>query len=75
LLAWSESRRDRRQDLEVRLRSVVLPGVLPRPGPAIQIHVASDFVTIRVLKGNLEALVILKKGLHVRMHGFLHHGS
>jgi hypothetical protein len=42
LLAWNESLRDRRQDLGVHLRSVVLPSVLPRSGPAIQIHVALD---------------------------------
>ena len=32
---------------------------------------AADFVTIRVLKGNLGAPVVVEKGVHVRVHGFL----
>ena len=32
---------------------------------------AADFVTIRVLKGNLGAPVVVEKGIHVRVHGFL----
>jgi hypothetical protein len=32
---------------------------------------AADFVTIRVLKGNLGAPVVVEKGYHVRVHGFL----
>jgi hypothetical protein len=32
---------------------------------------AADFVTIRVLKGNLGAPVVVEKGVHVRIHGFL----
>ena len=32
---------------------------------------AADFVTIRVLKGNLSAPVVVEKGVHVRVHGFL----
>ena len=32
---------------------------------------AADYVTIRVLKGNLGAPVTIEKGLHVRVHGFL----
>ena len=32
---------------------------------------AADFVTIRVLKGNLGAPVVVEKGFHVRVHGFL----
>jgi hypothetical protein len=32
---------------------------------------AADFVTIRVLKGNLGAPVVLEKGVYVRVHGFL----
>ena len=32
---------------------------------------AADFVTIRVLKGNLGAPVVIEKGVHVRVHGFL----
>ena len=31
----------------------------------------ADFVTIRVLKGNLGAPVVVEKGYHVRVHGFL----
>jgi len=32
---------------------------------------AADFVTIRVFKGNLGAPVVVEKGYHVRVHGFL----
>ena len=32
---------------------------------------AADFVTIRVLKGNLGAPVVVEKGYHVRVHGFI----
>lgn len=32
---------------------------------------AADFVTIRVLKGSLGAPVVIEKGVHVRVHGFL----
>lgn len=32
---------------------------------------AADFVTVRVLKGNLGAPVAVEKGVHVRVHGFL----
>ena len=32
---------------------------------------AADFVTIRVLKGNLGAPVVVERGYHVRVHGFL----
>jgi len=32
---------------------------------------AADFVTIRVLKGNLGAPVVIEKGYHVRVHGFI----
>ena len=32
---------------------------------------AADFVTIRVLKGNLGAPVVIEKGYKVRVHGFL----
>lgn len=32
---------------------------------------AADFVTIRVIKGNLGAPVVVDKGVHVRVHGFL----
>ena len=32
---------------------------------------AADFVTIRVLKGNLGAPVVVEKGYKVRVHGFL----
>jgi hypothetical protein len=32
---------------------------------------AADFVTIRVIKGNLSAPVVVEKGYHVRVHGFL----
>lgn len=32
---------------------------------------AADFVTIRVLKGNLGAPVVVEKGHYVRVHGFL----
>jgi len=32
---------------------------------------AADFVTIRVIKGNLGAPVAVDKGFHVRVHGFL----
>ena len=32
---------------------------------------AADFVTIRVLKGNLGAQVVVEKGCRVRVHGFL----
>jgi hypothetical protein len=32
---------------------------------------AADFVTIRVLKGNLGAPVVVEKGCPVRVHGFL----
>lgn len=36
-----------------------------------EIQDAADFVTIRVLKGNLGAPVVVEKGYHVRVHGFL----
>jgi len=36
-----------------------------------EIQDAADFVTIRVLKGNLGAPVVVEKGVHVRVHGFL----
>jgi hypothetical protein len=32
---------------------------------------SADFVTVRVLKGNLSALVTVEKREHVRVHGFL----
>jgi hypothetical protein len=32
---------------------------------------AADFVTIRVLKGNLGAPVVIEKGYRVRVHGFI----
>ena len=32
---------------------------------------AADFVTIRVLKGNLGAPVVVEKNYHIRVHGFL----
>lgn len=32
---------------------------------------AADFVTIRVLKGNLGAPVVIEKGYKVRVHGFI----
>jgi hypothetical protein len=32
---------------------------------------SADFVTIRVIKGNLSAPVTVEKGVHVRVHGFL----
>lgn len=32
---------------------------------------AADFVTIRVLKGNLGAPVVIEKGHKVRVHGFI----
>jgi hypothetical protein len=34
-------------------------------------HDAADFVTIRVIKGSLGAPVLVDKGVHVRVHGFL----
>lgn len=36
-----------------------------------EVQDAADFVTIRVLKGNLGAPVVVEKGFHVRVHGFL----
>ncbi len=36
-----------------------------------EVQDAADFVTIRVLKGNLGAPVVVEKGVHVRVHGFL----
>ena len=36
-----------------------------------EIQDAADFVTIRVLKGNLGAPVVVEKGYHVRVHGFI----
>ena len=36
-----------------------------------EIQDAVDFVTIRVLKGDLGALVVVEKGVHVRVDGFL----
>lgn len=36
-----------------------------------EVQDAADFVTIRVLKGNLGAPVVVEKGYHVRVHGFL----
>jgi hypothetical protein len=36
-----------------------------------EVQDAADFVTIRVLKGNLGAPVVVEKGIHVRVHGFL----
>ncbi len=39
--------------------------------PATEVHDAADYVTIRVIKGNLGAPVTLSKGAHVRVHGFL----
>ena len=36
-----------------------------------EIQDAADFVTIRVLKGNLGAPVFVEKGYHVRVHGFI----
>ena len=32
---------------------------------------AADFVTIRVTRGNLGAPVVIEKGGHVRVHGFM----
>jgi hypothetical protein len=32
---------------------------------------AADFVTIRVLKGNLGAPMVVEKGYHVLVHGFI----
>ena len=32
---------------------------------------AADFMTIRVIKGNLGAPVVVEKGVQVRIHGFL----
>jgi hypothetical protein len=32
---------------------------------------AADFVTIRVIKGSLGAPVVVDKGLHLRVHGYL----
>ncbi len=39
--------------------------------PLNEVHDAADFVTIRVLKGNLGAPVVVEKNYHVRVHGFL----
>ncbi len=36
-----------------------------------EIQDAADYVTIRVFKGNLGAPVMVEKGVHVRVHGFL----
>jgi len=36
-----------------------------------EIQDAADFVTIRVPKGNLGAPVVVEKGYHVRVHGFI----
>ena len=39
--------------------------------PRNEVQDAADFVTIRVIKGNLGAPVAVDKGVHVRVHGFL----
>ena len=39
--------------------------------PLNDVQDAADFVTIRVPKGNLGAPVVVEKGYHVRVHGFL----
>ena len=36
-----------------------------------EVQDAADFVTIRVLKGNLGAPVVVEKGVNIRVHGFL----
>ena len=36
-----------------------------------EVQDAADYVTIRVIKGNLGAPVAVDKGVHVRVHGFL----
>jgi hypothetical protein len=39
--------------------------------PLSDVKDAADFVTIRVIKGNLGAPVSVQKGINVRVHGFL----
>ncbi len=39
--------------------------------PASEVRDAADYVTVRVIKGNLGAPVTLGKGAHIRVHGFL----
>jgi hypothetical protein len=56
-------------DLLFRIASYRDPD-LPRKGHS-QVHDSADFVTIRVIKGNLGAPVSVDKGSHVRIHGFI----
>jgi len=71
----SRSRRDCRQDLEYaedllfRIACYRDPDL---PSKSLNdVQDAADFVTIRVLKGNLGAPVVIEKGYKVRVHGFL----
>jgi hypothetical protein len=43
---------------------------MPQKAPG-DVHDAADFVSVRVLKGNLGAPVVLENSQHVRVHGFL----
>jgi hypothetical protein len=43
---------------------------MPQKAPG-DVHDAADYVTVRVLKGNLGAPVVLENGQHIRVHGFL----
>jgi hypothetical protein len=56
-------------DLLFRLASYRDPD-LPQKAP-FDVRDAADYVTIRVIKGNLGAPVTLDKGAHIRVHGFL----
>ena len=56
-------------DLLLRLASYRDPD-LPQKALS-EVRDAADFVTVRVIKGNLGAPVVVDKGMHIRVHGFL----
>ena len=56
-------------DLLFRLASYRDPD-MPQKSPG-DVHDVADYVTVRVLKSNLGAPVVIERNQHVRVHGFI----
>jgi len=56
-------------DLLFRVATYRDPDMPQKPG--VDDHDLADYVTVRVIKGNLGAPVTVHKGLDIRVHGFL----